>query len=70
MRLPGRDPSLLARRLNDRRVVVAARQGFLRVSPHFYNDESDLDRLEAALAAILEDEAQGDVQNFGTIVRS
>jgi selenocysteine lyase/cysteine desulfurase len=30
-------------------VVVAARHGNLRVSPHFYNDESDL----RALASII-----------------
>jgi selenocysteine lyase/cysteine desulfurase len=32
---------------------VAARQGYLRVSPHFYNDESDLERFEQALAEVL-----------------
>ncbi len=30
-------------------VQVAARYGNLRVSPHFYNDESDLDRFAEAL---------------------
>jgi cysteine desulfurase/selenocysteine lyase len=49
--IPGCDASSLARRLAERRVVVAARQGNLRVSPHFYNDENDLDRLEEALAS-------------------
>jgi len=47
----GRDASALVRCLADRRVLVAARQGNLRVSPHFYNDESDLERLEEALAS-------------------
>jgi selenocysteine lyase/cysteine desulfurase len=49
----GVDPSALARELKARRVIVAARHGFLRVSPHFYNDESDLDRLEEELRRLL-----------------
>ena len=47
------DPSRLARELKERRVLVAARHGFLRVSPHFYNNESDLDRLEEELRKLL-----------------
>lgn len=43
---PERDASELARTMAERRIIVAARHGNLRVSPHFYNDESDL----AALA--------------------
>jgi selenocysteine lyase/cysteine desulfurase len=31
-------------------VLVAARHGNLRVSPHFYNDEADLARLAEALS--------------------
>jgi cysteine desulfurase / selenocysteine lyase len=31
------------------KILVAARRGFLRVSPHFYNDEEEIDRLLAAL---------------------
>lgn len=45
IRFDGRDPSRLARALKERRVIVAARHGLLRISPHFYNDESDLERL-------------------------
>jgi selenocysteine lyase/cysteine desulfurase len=52
-RFPERDAPALARALYERRVVVAARQGYLRVSPHFYNDESDLERFEQALAEVL-----------------
>jgi selenocysteine lyase/cysteine desulfurase len=44
-----RDASALARRLQQQRIVVAARHGNLRVSPHFYNSEADLEKLEAAL---------------------
>jgi selenocysteine lyase/cysteine desulfurase len=47
---PDRDASALARQLREKRIIVAARHGNLRVSPHFYNDESDLEKLQAALA--------------------
>lgn len=43
------DVSALARSLKERRVLVAARRGHLRVSPHFYNNEHDLEVLEDAL---------------------
>jgi cysteine desulfurase/selenocysteine lyase len=49
----GQDPSRLARELKARRVLVAARHGYLRVSPHFYNNEEDLDRLEEELVKLL-----------------
>jgi selenocysteine lyase/cysteine desulfurase len=39
--------------LRERRVLVSARRGGLRVSPHFYNDESDLEILQTALADAL-----------------
>ena len=39
----------LPRSLKEQRIVVSARHGRLRVSTHFYNDESDIDRLRAAL---------------------
>jgi selenocysteine lyase/cysteine desulfurase len=44
-----RDASELAASLGDRRIMVAARRGNLRVSPHFYNNEEDIDRLGRAL---------------------
>ena len=47
---PDRDASLLARELGKRRIIVAARHGNLRVSPHFYNNEEDLAALAEALA--------------------
>jgi len=46
---PDRDASALAKKLAEQRIVVAARHGNLRVSPHFYNNEADLERLRAAL---------------------
>jgi selenocysteine lyase/cysteine desulfurase len=50
---PGRDVSGLSKQLCEQRIVVAARHGNLRVSPHFYNDEPDVERLEAAVRAIV-----------------
>ncbi len=50
---PGRDVSALARELKARRVLVAARKGYLRVSPHLYNNEEDLARLEEELSRLL-----------------
>lgn len=46
---PDRDASQLARELKGKGIVVAARHGNLRVSPHFYNTEKDLDTLRRAL---------------------
>lgn len=45
-----RDRASLRQRLEDGRVVVSVRQGNLRVSPHFFNNAGDLDRLAEALA--------------------
>ncbi len=47
--LPGTDSRELARSLKERRILVSARHGRLRVSPHFYNDETDLEVLRNAL---------------------
>jgi cysteine desulfurase / selenocysteine lyase len=44
-----RDPAVLAARLKEQRILVSARHGNLRVSVHFYNDESDIAALAAAL---------------------
>jgi selenocysteine lyase/cysteine desulfurase len=52
-RLPGADASAVARTLRERRVLVSARHGLLRVSPHFYNDGSDIDRLQEELTRVL-----------------
>lgn len=41
--------SLLVRRLHEQGIVIAFRGGGCRVSPHFYNDEADIDRLLEAL---------------------
>jgi selenocysteine lyase/cysteine desulfurase len=50
---PGIDASATARALREQKVVVAARHGRLRISPHFYNDDEDLTRLENALKQLL-----------------
>jgi cysteine desulfurase/selenocysteine lyase len=48
-RLPGRDADATARLLRSHQVVVSARRGWLRISPHFYNNEEDLESLRQAL---------------------
>lgn len=53
-RFPGRDGEAVAAELNARGIVVSPRFGSTRLSVHFFNDETDvdraLDRLEAVLA--------------------
>jgi selenocysteine lyase/cysteine desulfurase len=46
---PGEEPQRTAERLRRAGVFVVARRGGVRASPHFYNDEAELDRLLAAL---------------------
>ena len=52
-RFENRDVSALARALKEQRVLVAARRGHLRVSPHLYNNEQDLEVFKRALRALL-----------------
>ncbi len=47
--LAGRDPAAVLAGLREKGVVCAARDGNLRVSVNFYNDETDVERLAAAL---------------------
>ena len=44
-----RSPEHLTAYLGKRRIIVSARGGGIRISPHFYNDEGDIDRLIVAL---------------------
>ncbi len=52
-RVQGADASELARQLKQRRVLVSARHGLLRLSAHFYNNEEDIERFEAELQPLL-----------------
>jgi len=45
----GRDPNEIFKELEASNVIVSARDGRLRIAPHFYNDESDIQRLIDAL---------------------
>jgi selenocysteine lyase/cysteine desulfurase len=51
-RFAGHDAPRLSAALKERRILTAARHGNLRVSVHFYNDESDIAALAQALRAI------------------
>jgi selenocysteine lyase/cysteine desulfurase len=47
--LPGHDPMALKRHAKQQDVIFGCRAGRLRISPHAYNNEEDLDRLVDAL---------------------
>jgi kynureninase len=49
--IPHPDPKSAVRRLAEAGVIVDYRPGFVRVSPHFYNTEDEVDRCVEALAA-------------------
>jgi len=50
LRKEGQDIAAVAKMLLDEHnIVIAARRGFLRVSPHFYNEEEEIERLVSAL---------------------
>lgn len=42
--IPSGDPERLARRMTGKGVTVTARGGYLRIAPHFYNDEEEMVR--------------------------
>ena len=46
-------PQRLLERLAAERVYVSVRGDSLRVTPHLYNDETDVERLFAVLHAVL-----------------
>jgi selenocysteine lyase/cysteine desulfurase len=48
-RLPGVDSASLAKTLAEQNINISARRGYLRISPHFYNNEDDLSVLLSAI---------------------
>jgi cysteine desulfurase/selenocysteine lyase len=53
VRRPGVDSALIARKLKDAGIVVATRQGWVRLSPHFYISPDDIERTLAELKETL-----------------
>jgi selenocysteine lyase/cysteine desulfurase len=43
----------IVRKLEKRRIIVSARGGGIRVSPHLYNNEEDIDRLAQELGNLI-----------------
>ena len=46
------DPGRVVKELADRRIIVDHRPGVVRVSPHFYNEEGDIDGFVESLAEV------------------
>jgi cysteine desulfurase / selenocysteine lyase len=46
---PSNDPRRVARKLEEKGVIVTAREGAVRFSPHFYNDREEVVRILTAL---------------------
>lgn len=51
--LAGRDPAAVLAALRAKGVACSARDGNLRLAPHFYNDEADVATAVAAIAAAM-----------------
>jgi selenocysteine lyase/cysteine desulfurase len=50
-RHPTRQPEEVVARLADEKIAAASRMGVVRLSPHFYNDEAEIDRAVAVVGA-------------------
>jgi len=50
--LPSTDSRALAKRLEGRGIITAPREGAVRFSPHFYNDEAEVSRVLDAVSEI------------------
>jgi cysteine desulfurase / selenocysteine lyase len=50
--LPGADPAEIRRRCLDEGVVLSVRHGWIRISPHGYNSQQDIDRLAEVLQRV------------------
>ncbi len=53
VRFPGGLPDQLGRKLADERIFVSIRGNAIRIAPHLYNDEADIDRLFRVLRTLL-----------------
>ena len=53
LRFPERAPERLPERLAEEQVHVSVRGNSLRVTPHLYNDDDDIERLFAVLETVL-----------------
>lgn len=51
--LAGREPAGVLGALKAQGIVCSSRDGHLRIAPHFYNDESDLERVVVGLKRVL-----------------
>jgi selenocysteine lyase/cysteine desulfurase len=51
--LAGRDPATVLATLKTQGILCSSRDGHLRISPHFYNDESDVEKVVAGLRRAL-----------------
>jgi len=47
-----KDPDSVAKRLLEHGVAVSVRSGGLRISPHFYNTENEIDKLVSELSIL------------------
>jgi len=52
MNVACQNPDSAMKHLLDQRIIVSVRGGGLRISPHFYNSENEIDRLLSEMAAL------------------